>query len=416
MKQRTILFTLLVLSTILFLSCTGPQKSTALVIVLGRHANANAFHYDSYDIVEKYVENAIQGGYIGIITSEGTPKVRERFDEFDTRKIKKGQIKNNTQIILESLKDEALRAETPENNLLKAIQESKALLDIFEEKAVREGRQLGKKQIIIMDTGVVTAGDLDFIVHGLNKFDFTLTNDKIVEFANSVANRLKSGKLLPDLTGTEVIFTGFGDVAMPQVELSPFVSEGLKVFWNTILTQCNADNITITRVGSTKKANTRDAGFKPVKPIIFLGQGGYEIPDEIVTFDFGRWVYKNPTLAKDNLKSFAETMIRSLNKNPSMKIYIVGAESKDQDRKYTTDLSEKRANTVMNTLVELGVPEDKMEGFGLAVYMPRRENDRPGGKFDPEIGKLNQKVMLIPDDIADQEFLQEVLTARNKLN
>jgi len=56
-----------------------------------------------------------------------------------------------------------------------------------------------------------------------------------------------------------------------------------------------------------------------------------------------------------------------------------------------------------------------MESFGLAVYLPRREDDRPNNVFDPAIGKKNQRVLIIPDDIKDKEFIKEVLAERDNL-
>jgi outer membrane protein OmpA-like peptidoglycan-associated protein len=407
------------------------KSVNAMIIILGRHANANAFHEEFYDVLDKYIRETIYGGYIGVITSEGKPRIIERFDYFEAnisnRNERRMQIDEDTRRVLNFLKDEEKRAITPENDLLRAIQEANRLLNVFEEKAKRDEKKIGRKQIIVMDAGIVTTGALDFSVHDIDNFDFSVfdeiqlagKDEKIKEFSSGVAEKLSTNRLLPDLKDVNVVFIGLGDVALPQKELSVHVQNGLKILWTTIFNKANAASIVISPYISTYKANKHtddESGFPEVRSIEFLDSTGWSISNEQINFPIGQCVYSNSKEAKKNLKRFADIIIRYINMRPNVKIYVVGSESKDQDREYTTVLSECRAKTTMGTLEGFDVPRDKMEAFGLAVYLPKREDDRPNNVFDPVIGAKNQKVILIPSDIGNQAFLREVLVTRDKIN
>jgi outer membrane protein OmpA-like peptidoglycan-associated protein len=425
LKKKFYPIIIILLLGVVVISCgVKSNKSVdALIIIVGRHANANAFHDVFYEAIEKHLKETVCNGYIGAISSEGIPRVLERFDYFEVnepnRNKRKKQIDNYTELVLNSLKDEkSTQAETSENDLLRAIQEARRLLNVFDEQAKRDGKCIRKKQIFIMNTGIVTTGVLDFSKHNIDNFDFSVSNEKISKFADIIADRLSNNRSLPNLKDVDIVFIGLGDVAPPQRELSSHVQNGLEILWITILNKANANSIVISPYISTKEANKYtgdESGFPEVKPIEFLETTGWTISNEQINFNFGQWGYRNPNEAENNLRRFADIIIRYINRKPDVKVYVVGSESKNQDREYTTVLSESRAKIVMETLVKFGVPRDKMEVFGLAVYLAGREDDRPNNVFDPEIGKKNQKVVLIPNDIENQTFLQEVLATRDKL-
>ena len=394
----------------------------ALIVIVGRHANANSFHETFYEELEGYLKETVYGGYIGVISSEGIPRIVERFDYFEAieqnEKKREKQIKINTEIVLDFLKEgDSTVAKTPENDLLKAIQEASTLLNVFERQAKRDGKNIKGKRIIIMDNGIVTSGSLDFSAQGIDNFNSWYNDEKTKIFTDSIAERLEKNKALPNLKGTSIVFIGLGDVARPQKELSALVKKyALPTIWTTIFNKAgvSTDSIEILDFPSTNKANDATV-FPPVRPIEFA-DFIISLGEEQIRFELGRAVYSNPTEAENNLKNFADNVVKYISRNPDVKIYVVGSESKDQDRQYTTTLSEARAKTVMETLAKFGVSESKMEAFGLAVSLPGRENDRPhNNAFNSEIGKKNRKVVLIPSDIGDQAFLQKLRDTRDSL-
>lgn len=406
---------ILLLVMLLIVACNNEQVD-ATVIILGHHANANTFHHESYKEAEEYIEKSADGGYIAIISSEGTPRVLRQYYNFEAnisnRNIRREQKNENRDRVVNFIRsDTSSYATTPENDLLKAIQLANTELNIIERRAERDKKRIKEKTIVVMDAGIVTTGVLDFTKHNIDIFDFGVSNSVINEFASEIAENLSNSRELPDFKNVNIVFIGLGDVALPQKELSSNIKNGLKLIWTAILSRAGAGNVVVSPYTTTHKVHK--ANF-PVKPIEFLGEG-WQIDNKQVKFDFGRCNYRSPKEAEENLKSFADIVIRYINRKPDVKIYVVGSESKDQDREYTIALSGCRAKTVMETLVAIGVPRYNVEAFGLAVYLPGRDEDRPNNVFDPVIGERNQKVMIIPSDIGNQAFLREVLATKDKL-
>jgi len=421
-KNPCVIVTILMLLGIIACNDVKDNSVNALIVIVGRHANANAFHETFYEELEGYLKETVYGGYIGVISNEGIPRIVERFDYFEaveqSEKKREKQIKINTEIVLGFLREgDSTVAKTPENDLLKAIQEASTLLNVFERQAKRDGKNIKGKRIIIMDNGIVTSGSLDFSEQGIDNFNSWYNDEKTKIFTDSIAERLEKNRALPNLKGTSIVFIGLGDVARPQKELSALVKKyALPTIWTTIFNKAgvSSDSIEILDFPSTNKANDATV-FPPVRPIEFA-DFIISLGEEQIRFELGRAVYSNPTEAENNLKNFADNVVKYISRNPDVKIYVVGSESKDQDRQYTTALSDARAKTVMETLAKFGVSKSKMEAFGLAVSLPGRENDRPHNNvFNSEIGKKNRKVVLIPSDIGDQAFLQKVRDTRDSL-
>jgi len=406
------------------------KSAEALVIILGRRANANAFGGAYYREVNAHIKEAYsRNGYIRIVINDGNPRdIGRRFSSFVTDYDafdKEREIEKFSAEVLDVVKDSTICAIVPENDLLQAIVVARRLFNELEDDSKHDKMWIRNRKIIIIDNGIVTIGALNFssqnidnvkLNSSIDNFDFSGSEEQIEEFASEIAGALEKSRSLPNLKDISVVFIGLGDVAKPQKELSTHIREkGLKILWKTILYKCGVPNNKID-IKDYQGSGIPNLGFPPVRPIEFL-EKVWEISSEQVNFDFGRCDYKNPGEAEANLRRFADTVTRYISNKSDIKIYVVGLESKDDDREYTATLSECRARTVMETLTNFDVPRDKMEVFGLAVYLPEpwRENDRPNNVFDPEIGKRNRKVMLIPSDIRNEIFLQAVLTTRDKL-
>lgn len=100
---------------------------------------------------------------------------------------------------------------------------------------------------------------------------------------------------------------------------------------------------------------------------------------------------------------------------PNGKIYLVGSMAKiDGATRFDTELSQKRAEQVMRSFVELGVDEAKMNAIGLGISDPWREDEWQDGCFSEEIAARNRRVWIIPDSYSVQMAL--VNTAYDLIN
>ena len=238
MKYKIIFIAILIIMALSVVACSKSGTS-ATIIVVGRHANANMFSDVYYNEILKYIEEAYKsGGYVRIIVSDGNPRQDENnkfvfypSDEPD-RMERPRAIRMEAERIVEALKNEEIRAKSPENSLLEALHAAERVLNELElaAKGEKEFKQIGKSKIIILDTGIVTAGVLDFTANGIDKFNFNFSSDEeIVELATGIADRLNSSRQLPDLKGADVDFIGICDVAPPQTALSPVEKNGIRV-------------------------------------------------------------------------------------------------------------------------------------------------------------------------------------------
>ena len=431
-KRISVLSLFIISSILLFNSCEDPNKPTrvnAMVVILGRHANANAFHESYFEEgLKKPIEDTVYGGYIGIIVSDGSPRVVEMFDYFGTEantdRERNRQINTDSALVLDYLKDEGIRAEVPENDLLKGLQEAQKLLNVFEDRANREGKKIKNKQIVILDNGIVTTGEMNYIRHGIHRVSFReLSNEQLNEFSTGVADDLYRNRLLPELNGVNIIFIGLGDTSMPQEDLSPSTRFGLENLWIAIFKKCNAKNVDMRDYPNKNMANEYtgdDAGFPYVTPITFE-QSYIDINKPIpplytdqVSFIANSADYLNEENAELVIRDYLDVLNYHI-RTPEVKIYIVGSIARTSlERDFTTDLSERRAITVKETLVKFGMPEERLEAFGLGEFYPDREDELTNGVFNETIARKNRKVVLVPSTFTDQ--VREVLATKAELD
>jgi len=429
---KKITFSILMILILLALDACGymnkfnPKDVNALVFILGRHANANAFSDIYYEEIEKLIKNTVYGGYIGIVISDGNPKIIERYDYFRTNatndRTLNEKINEYTRIVFSHVMDEDVRAEKPENDLLKSIAEAKRLLNVFEDIAKDDGKTVVKKQIVILDTGIVTTGEMNFLKLGIDNVLFgTLSGKQLDEYTLEITETLSHNRLLPDLNGVDIVFIGIGDVAMPQEELFSSVKHGIENIWRAIFEKCNASNIDIKDYPKGSIANEftgDDGGFPYVTPIKFeqsIIEGIITIYTDQVSFIANRADYLSHENAEIVLGRYADVLNRYINRKPDIIVYVVGSIARtNRVRNYSTDLSERRAVTVKETLIKFGVPEEKMIAFGLGEFFPNRDDEFPNGVFIEEIARNNRKVVLIPSDFTNE--VREVLSAREELS
>jgi len=423
----TILFllVLLALNSCDYINKYNPKKVNALVFVLGRHANANAFSDIYYKEIEKHIKNTVYGGYIGIVISDGNTRVVERYDYFKTNATNNRtfneKVNEYSRVVSSYIMNENIRAENPENDLLKAITEARRLLNVFQDIAKDEGKIIKNQQIVIMDTGIITTGDMNFLKLGIDSVLFgTMSSEQLNKYTQEIAELLEINKLLPNLNGVDVVFIGLGDVASPQENLNNPVKNGIENIWRAIFEKCNVSSIDIKDYPKGNRANeynSDNSGFPYVTPIKFeqsIINPIITIYTDQVSFIANQADFLNPENAEILLSRYADYLNRYLRQKPDVNIYVVGSMARANiQRNYSTDLSTRRAITVRDTLVKFGVPEGKMLAFGLGEFFPNRDDEFPNGLFIEEIARNNRKVVLIPSDFTNE--VREVLTVRDQL-
>lgn len=117
---------------------------------------------------------------------------------------------------------------------------------------------------------------------------------------------------------------------------------------------------------------------------IRIAEGGTKYYDRImedgkvvangIRFDSGKATLKPESMGIIN------EMVEVMNDHPDLKISIEGHTDTDGDAASNMTLSEERANTVMNTMIELGISPDRLSTKGFGESSPINTNNTPEGK------------------------------------
>jgi OOP family OmpA-OmpF porin len=103
-----------------------------------------------------------------------------------------------------------------------------------------------------------------------------------------------------------------------------------------------------------------------------------------LNFDTAKWDIK------PNSYRYLEEVAAILNNNPGLKVEIQGHTDNRGAAEYNQNLSEKRANAVMEYLVGKGITPNRLTAIGYGFSIPATSNDTPAGRAQ------NRRVELKP--------------------
>lgn len=214
-RQRSLISGALMVALILSTGCGDAQSSAApgaLAVIVGAHSNMMA--PSILDTAETEIDTASAlGSPATVIVDDGNPaasapvSLKAANDNPLYQQDKVDQLKKSI--------DKA-RADKPEVNLL-------AALDLA---ARSVGDATGPKTIVVIDSGLQTAGALRF-----QDQDGALLNAN----PDEVVAALRRMQQLPNLAGMRVVFTGLGDTAPPQQPLPAPARTVLVTLWTKIV-------------------------------------------------------------------------------------------------------------------------------------------------------------------------------------
>ncbi len=131
-----------------------------------------------------------------------------------------------------------------------------------------------------------------------------------------------------------------------------------------------------------QKALTHDVDLETLKKD---STGKITLTIKDLYFEFDKDVVKkSSTPALDMLEAF-------LTKYPNVKVEIAGHTDSRGSNEYNQYLSERRANRVMQHMVDRGIPAERMTAKGYGEVQPIAPNDLPDGEDNPEGRKLNRR-------------------------
>lgn len=446
-KTRNPMVWLLLPFLLLLTACTGEtiegytlsddsyyvdDAPVAMAIILGNHANAMAVPEDAYDYIEEQLDHVVYGGYVCAIVSDATPTkvdvVDEDFFEQNARnpEILRKHISERKEQLIEAFRDEDLIADSPEVDLLAAIREAKSALSASRVNGIEN------KRIIIIDTGISTSGDLNFV-----DMDFINGQPEIGSLVKQLSSYEGAG-ILPDLSGISVTFLGTADglaeTGGPQ-KTSTADKMYLKDLWTSIVQACGAEEVNFEAAAgwSTPNVYTEDetSKFSYVSVISFNHKPVFDLsdlqpidtndpdaqptmpgPPIAVKLESERIGFKpdsaellNEKSAANMLRPYAEDLKTYLSYFQDEKIWIVGTTATTQKGgEGSVTLSLQRADEVKRLLMDLGISEDRLVTIGLGARFPWHVDEYPQGSFDTREAQANRAVWLLNSSPDNEEF------------
>lgn len=331
---------------------------------------------DSYTVI------VLDGKPDAISTEEKIHKPK-RF--FDKEKNNAAVIQKHVQIILDQIPDDE------EIDILKGLDSGRRTLSSC----------VGKKRLAIFSSGLSTAGALNFVQ----------TPGWIYRTPEEIVEQLQLGNSLPDLSGIEIVWYGFGDVDDEQPALNDLNLYCLKQIWIEILRACHVsdpEHVFDERLRDAKASDESKINYPSVTPVVFPGV--IELREDQIGFVPKTTELIDPQAAIDVLTYYADCIRKT-----TQEYYIVGSTATVSDPESCRILSRDRAEVVKQILCNsFQINEERFRIFPLGQENLGEEfrwrcNDlNPDGSLNEENAQQNRKVMIIDSTSEDgKAFLQQ---------
>ncbi|MBO4926721.1 MAG: OmpA family protein [Clostridiales bacterium] len=380
-------------------SSTAAPKAVSFVI--GNRACVSEINLNNDKIREKITEVIESQGFISIIQVDGNPEViasdlytlPDALKNANSNRLNR-YARDKTNMALQCLV--SARADDEEADLLAAL-----------ELAVRSLRSSAadmQKTIVVLDSGISTCGAMDF------------RGNLIEADPSELANLLSERRAIPDFSGITVVFQQLGDTALPQEKLTLAQTEQLKAIWKCVIQKTGGEP-DFDQIPANPDSSRDDfpkvstVTFPDETPIVFekcVIEQAVEpfaepvfLAEDQIKFQGDSWEYVDPDAAEKVLDPVAAYM----KSNPSFRILLIGCCAGDSNSSYSVELSLARANKVKETLVSLGISDDRILTIGQGSA--DRWHIYGAGTSGP-IAASNRKVVLLDaDSLTAKQILEE---------
>lgn len=339
----------------------------------------------------------VNGARVSVVRCDGMPEIVSQFS------VNRLDTKGLSEYRAEQQRSEAEQFILSEINKCRPVYSQVDTLQAINVAACHLQNSRGKKIIIVVDSGLGTAGYLDF-TKGLLNADTGL-----------VIDLLKKASAIPELSGIQVVWLGCGKTAAPQEPLSETQIVHLREIWQAVLTEAGA---TVKFYDALLTAV--DVADFPDVALVEVESRTIEIPEDVlidevevpildtvvldsskIRFVGDKAVFVDREEASKELYEVAKTLIL----NPQNRVLVVGTTAGGNDNAFCRELSAARAEAVKEVLMSYGIDESRMVCIGLTGPQdPFHINDLDEkGKMIEEIARKNRKVMII--DVNSEDAL-----------
>lgn len=260
------------------------------------------------------------------------------------------------------------------------------------------------KTIVVIGTGLSTQGTLNF------------QNNLLSVEPEAVLDQLEEKDEIPDFTGITVVWQQMGDVALPQQDLSQTQRKRLQEIWGGIVERGGGtfvyNDIMANPVDTEATYPAVDTVELPAETPVDFNAAMFDTGDErlleepvMLTEEQVSFVPDKATyLDEDEAVATIQPIADYLLEHEQITVLLAGTTAGDEDSDYTMTLSQKRADAVRSTLVQLGVDESRIVTMGLGSSDPWHVY---GAGYEGSIASGNRKVVLLD---ASSDTAKEILS------
>ena len=390
-KVLLIILALAVLSftAITFSGCSSnndnEQEKKAVCFLIANTANSQGLNMNS-PLVQDTVYNTIKNyGYIAVISVDGNPEtifansfdIDERYKNASKDKLEMDARSKSTNLI-QSM--QSIKANDQEVDYLSALTLGIRTFDSLE--------GYSSKTIIVLGTGLSTAGVLDF------------RNNLLSAEPKAVVDLLEEREAIPNFSGITVVWQQLGDVASPQQSLTLSQKNNLNEIYSELVSRGGGDYISNDFIANPVDTNNEYPSVSIVElpadsPIEFdieetsQFQTPVTLTEEQVCFIPDKADYLNPEEAENTIKPIADYM---LNHDAEITMLLIGCIAGDSNSDFGYTLSQNRAEKVKSTLIDFGVPANRLIVKGMGVSDPWHIEN---AGYEGKLASQNRKVVLI---------------------
>lgn len=383
-KQNRFISAVLLFALIcmLFTGCTPSAEPIHLTLVAAWQSNQPAPSLNLIDDALKAVASSF--GSVSFIRLDGKPS------QVDTLTIPSQKLVSKKQ--LDRIASDQVAQMQAEASQIVALERESDLLS-----ALRLAGRLAEKkpgqtnELIVFSNGINTVAPLDMSTCILQNLDIY-----------SVIEELQAQQAIPDLSGYNTVkIYQIGETRAPQDALTPADITALKALWRGILLAGGLTEEQIEFPDDPPVETTEKMNLPPVKTVTVLQpENGIKkglnqtFDEETLAFVPNTATLADPAAAKEALQPLASIFQSS----PSTTALVVGQTATWGEAESCRELSQRRAETIVALLAELGVSPAQLTaiGTGYDPQNPLHTNDLDdNGALMEEKAKKNRAVTVL---------------------
>ena len=373
----------------------------AVCYAIAPTANSQGLNMSSSLVQDTIYDTILNYGYVSVVVVDGESEMVAA-DSYDID----AQYKKASK---DKLKTDARAKATNLITYMEGQVANDAQVDYLEglRMAVRSLSSLegyDSKTIVVIGTGLSTQGTLNF------------QNNLLSVEPEAVLDQLEEKDEIPDFTGITVVWQQMGDVALPQQDLSQTQRKRLQEIWGGIVERGGGtfvyNDIMANPVDTEATYPAVDTVELPAETPVDFNAAMFDTGDErlleepvMLTAEQVSFVPDKATyLDEDEAVATIQPIADYLLEHEQITVLLAGTTAGDEDSDYTMTLSQKRADAVRSTLVQLGVDESRIVTMGLGSSDPWHVY---GAGYEGSIASGNRKVVLLD---ASSDTAKEILS------